>query len=333
MLCVFIASGCCSCQTVKLVAIRSMEQQSFRGLSVVDDRVAWIGGTNGWVGVSRDGGKEWKMQQVRGHEEKDFRSIYAFDSLTAVIANAGSPAYILRTEDGGRNWKTVYFNDHPDAFIDGVDFWNEKEGLIYGDPIGGRMLIIRTLDGGRTWKDADEQARPLLEDGEASFAASGTGVRCLKGGRIVVVTGGKVSRQFSSVDKGINWSAAKTPIIQGESTTGIFSIAFSGMNGIIVGGDFKRDSLKTDHVFYSGDGGKTWIAPRRTTGGYRECVEFITEKIALAVGPGGLDITRDAGVSWSPLSAEKLFHVARKARSGSLVVIAGGDGRVGYFIE
>src|SRR5690349_312964 len=81
---------------------------SFRALSVVDDKVAWVGGSQGSVGRSRNGGKIWSIQQVKGFEELEFRSVYAIDSLTAIIANAGSPAHILRTTDGGKIWKSVY---------------------------------------------------------------------------------------------------------------------------------------------------------------------------------------------------------------------------------
>jgi len=317
------------CQQLEITITHSLKGQSFRGLSVVDDQVAWVSGTNGRIGVSRDGGKTWSMRLVSGHEKSDFRSVYAFDSATAVIANAGSPAHILITKDAGRSWEIVYTNDHPDAFIDGVDFWDENQGIIYGDPIANRMLLIRTADGGKTWTEFPIESRPVLEKGEASFAASGTGIRCLRSGQLVVVTGGSVSRHFYSGNYGVKWYSTKTPILQGESSRGIFSIAYAGpTRGIIVGGDYNLDSLKTDHVFYTTDSGKSWIRPQKATGGYRECVEFVNEKVAVAVGPGGIDVTWNSGVSWESLSREKLFHVARKARNGSLLLLAGGNGRI-----
>ena len=91
------------------------------------------------------------MQSVKDFEAVDFRSLYAFDSLNAIIANAGSPASILKTVDGGKTWKEVYHNEHKDIFLDGIDFWDSQRGLIYGDPINSHMQILKTSDGGNTW--------------------------------------------------------------------------------------------------------------------------------------------------------------------------------------
>src|SRR5215831_7049225 len=72
---------------------------SLRGLSVVNDNVIWVSGSNGTVGRSTNGGKDWKWYQVKGFEKTDFRDIEAFDGVTAVIMGVGEPAYILRTID------------------------------------------------------------------------------------------------------------------------------------------------------------------------------------------------------------------------------------------
>src|ERR1019366_1947591 len=103
---------------------------------------------------------------------------------------------------------------------------NNKEGIIYGDPIKGRMMILRTHDGGLTWLELPESNRPVLVEGEASFAASGTSIRCLKNNKVIIATGGKVSGLLSSNNKGLKWSSVNTPIIHGQNSTGIFSFAF-----------------------------------------------------------------------------------------------------------
>lgn len=312
---------------VKLCPIEG--DASFRGVSVVNDNVAWISGSGGTVAMTANGGKNWRYIKVPQFENFDFRSIYAFDSLKVIIVNAGAPTNILMTEDGGRTWRVVYQLVDDAAFVDGIDFWNDQEGLIYGDPINGRMLLISTSDGGRTWIRATEDQSPKLFEGEASFAASGTGIRCLADNKLVISTGGKKSRLFFSDKTLTKWKSVDPPILQGESTTGIFSVAFSGLNNaIIVGGDYARDSLKVDHVFYTHDSGETWAAPVSATRGYRECVEFLDESVAVAVGPTGIDITHDKGESWMPLSHETNFHVMKKARNGNLLVLAGGKGKV-----
>jgi photosystem II stability/assembly factor-like uncharacterized protein len=331
LLFLFLFSACqLMAQQVEFVPVVSGTEASFRGLSVVDDNVAWLGGTKGTVGCTKDGGKTWTFNQVKGYEQVDFRSIYAFNENKVVIANAGSPAYILLTVDGGQHWKEVYRNDHADAFIDGTDFWNEREGMMYGDPINGRMLLVRTTDGGETWRVLDENSSPKLDTGEASFAASNTGLRCIGKNKAIIATGGVVSRLWISDDKGQHWQPLKAPIIQGGKMTGIFSAAYlPDGSGIIVGGDYERDTLKVDHVFYTRDFGKTWSVPQTATRGIRECVEYLDKNILIATGQRGADISYDGGKNWKPLFDDKYYDVVRKARKGKLVIIAGGRGRLG----
>ena len=92
-------------QQFQLKSIETNVNSSLRGLSVVNDQVAWISGSAGWVGISTDGGIHWNFNQVKGHESSGFRSLYAFDHNKAIIANAGAPANILLTLDAGKTWK------------------------------------------------------------------------------------------------------------------------------------------------------------------------------------------------------------------------------------
>jgi photosystem II stability/assembly factor-like uncharacterized protein len=317
-------------QDIRWQHIDSKTNASFRGMSVVDDSVAWVSGGEGTVGLTTNGGKDWSFRRVKGYENWEFRSLYAFDAKNAVIANAGHPAYILLTADGGATWAKAYQNNDTAAFIDGVDFWDDKNGVMFGDPVDGRMMLLATHDGGHTWEAYPPERSPRLADGEAGFAASGTGIRCLKGGKLAIATGGKVSRIWITATESRFWRTIPTPILQGGNSTGIFSfLPVSSKYWVIAGGDYKRDTLRTNNLFVSRNGGKSWTGPAVTTRGYRECVEVIDNRGTLiAVGPGGIDISRDKGRTWSALSDEKKFHVIRKSRKGNLVVMAGGEGKV-----
>jgi photosystem II stability/assembly factor-like uncharacterized protein len=317
----FIASA----QKVSVKNVLEKLPTSIRGLSVVDDRVVWFSGSKGYVGRSIDGGANWKVQQVKNFEKVDFRSLYAFDSLTAIIANAGSPASILKTSDGGKTWKEVYRNELPEIFLDGIDFWDDKRGIIYGDPINGRMEILKTHNGGETWVEVNKQHRPLLSEGEASFAASGTGIRCFDQSNVVIATGGTVSRLWLSHNNGETWYPFEVPIIQGKASTGIFSVGIGKKKIVVVGGDYEIDSLKQDHVFMSAKGDYDWQKPTVQTGGYRSGVEYISGKTWIAIGQGGADISTDDGKTWKPFDAGKGLHVVRRARSGSKIFVAGNN--------
>ncbi|MEZ4944111.1 MAG: YCF48-related protein [Cyclobacteriaceae bacterium] len=314
-------------QQFQIKNIKTDVNSSFRGLSIVNEHVAWVSGSNGWVGITTDGGIHWNFNQVKGYETAGFRSLYGFDEHSAIIANAGSPANILITKNAGKTWKVVYTNNHEAAFFDGIDFWNKNEGLIYGDPINNKMLLLKTKDGGNTWSEVANS--PQLHENEASFAASGTGIRCLAKGKAIISTGGKVSRLWKTVDSGETWSTLSPPIVQGETATGIYSFAVNNKTIILVGGDYTRPELTIKHNLYSNDNGVTWNTPTESSRGYRECVEFITKNILLTTGPTGTDISYDQGASWKSFSDTQGFHVIRRAKKGALTIIAGSNGQIG----
>lgn len=314
----------CQGQVVKPVKFECPDSVNFRGLSVVNDKHFWMSGQHGTVCRSFDGGNSIVCMTVPGYENADFRSVYAFDQNRAIIANIGSPAKMLLTEDKGATWKEVYSNEHPDAFIDGIDFWNEQIGIAYGDAIDGKMLLLITKNGGQTWEELSSDVRPVLESGEGSFASSGTAIRCTANGKVFVATGGKVSRLFYSDDLGSSWYPVAVPVIQGTDAAGIFSFDLSDdSNWIVVGGDYNVEDGMKDHIFISNNQGESWMPPVQPTRGYREAVQFINETDVIAVGPNGMDISHDKGLNWEMLTDVKGFHVVRKAREGNLIVIAG----------
>jgi len=305
---------------------------SLRGLSVVNDAVAWVSGSNGTVGRTSDGGKSWKWFVVKGFEKADFRDIEAFDATTAVIMAVDAPAYILKTVDAGETWRVVYENKTKGMFLDAMEFWNINAGIVVGDPIDGKIFIARTFDGGNTWKEIPDTFKPRADSGEAMFAASGTNVRILDRDEAVIVTGGLSSRIL------IRDAAIKLPIIQGKETTGANSIDVmdkysrnGGRTMIVVGGDFNNPASDSLNCFYSNDRGKTWHAPRKPPHGYRSSVEYLSKKHVITCGITGVDFSADGGKTWSLISKEG-FNVCRIAKMGSNILLAGKDGKIGRLV-
>jgi photosystem II stability/assembly factor-like uncharacterized protein len=316
-------------QEVTFTPVDSETNASFRGLSIVNNNIIWLSGNNGWIGRSIDGGLNWDFNQIDFYEKDDFRSIYAFDEMNALVVAIASPAKILRTNDGGKTWLLVYLNDHADMFLDGIDFWDLERGLVYGDPIDGRMMLLNTNDGGISWQEVDEKKRPLLAVGESSFAASGGGIRCFEEKKVVVATGGLISRLWTSSDNGESWLPVPVPVTQGGASAGIYSTAvFAPDNFTVVGGDYTQEDQAVDHIFISNDAGKHWMAPDIPTKGYRESVEYLDENSLIATGPNGTEISNDAGLNWMPIQGREGMHVVRKARNGNLVVLAGRNGKI-----
>ena len=287
-------------QSISLVTLDSRVESSFRGLSVVNQKVVWVSGTGGTVLRTIDGGKNWENISVPNIEKIDFRDVEGFNKNTAIVMGIASPARFYKTTDGGQNWKLVHFDDRAGVFFDGMSFWNKNDGIAFSDPVDGQHLLIRTTDGGDTWHEIPKEGFPHKLNPEFGVAASGTGIPVQGRKTVWLGMGGVKSRVFKSEDGGMNWSVAETPVVHGGQSTGIYSVAFKNKKvGISVGGDYTNQSIKNT-MAYSNDGGATWHLPEKQTHQYRECVAHYRGNIFFAVGPSGFDMTTDNGKNWHP---------------------------------
>ena len=287
-------------QSISLVTLDSRVESSFRGLSVVNQKVVWVSGTGGTVLRTKDGGKNWDNISVPNMEKIDFRDVEGFNKNIAIVMGIASPARFYKTTDGGQNWKLVYFDDREGVFFDGMSFWNKNDGIAFSDPVDGQHLLIRTTDGSDTWHEIPKEGFPHKLNPEFGFAASGTGIPVQGRKTVWLGMGGVKSRVFKSEDGGMNWSVAETPVVHGGQSTGIYSVAFKNKKvGISVGGDYTNQSIKNT-MAYTNDGGATWHLPEKQTHQYRECVAHYRGNIFFAVGPSGFDMTTDNGKNWHP---------------------------------
>ena len=287
-------------QSISLVTLDSRVESSFRGLSVVNQKVVWVSGTGGTVLRTTDSGKNWENISVPNMEKIDFRDVEGFNKNTAIVMGIASPARFYKTTDGGQNWKLVHFDDRAGVFFDGMSFWNKNDGIAFSDPVDGQHLLIRTTDGGDTWHEIPKEGFPHKLNPEFGFAASGTGIPVQGRKTVWLGMGGVKSRVFKSEDGGMNWSVAETPVVHGGQSTGIYSVAFKNKKvGISVGGDYTNQSIKNT-MAYTNDGGATWHLPEKQSHQYRECVAHYRGNIFFAVGPSGFDMTTDNGKNWHP---------------------------------
>jgi len=304
---------------------------SIRGLSVVNDSVAWVSGSGGNVGISNDGGKTWAWQQLKGYEKFDFRDVEAFSAKEAVIMSSGTPAVILKTTDGGATWQEKYRKTDSVYFLDAMDFADKKHGFIMGDPINGKFLLLETKDGGETWTEMANA--PAALKGEAAFAASGTCLRADKQG-IGLVTGGTASRLLTySFKERTGWVVTDLKILHGQQSQGAFSLA-SVKGTLVVGGDYAKP-LRSDSTaeFYGTIIG--YVGPARNLSrmhpvGFQSCVEYLNYGTYVSTGTPGSCISTDGGETWIKID-DKSYNVCRKAKKGTLVLFAGDRGKIGIY--
>lgn len=301
---------------------------SFRGLSVVSEKVVWASGTGGTVIKTTDGGANWKVMTVPGAEKLDFRDIEAFDANTAYILSIGNgdSSRIYKTTDGGESWKLQFKNEDKNAFFDAIACWDKTNCIAMSDPVDGHYLLISTVNSGDKWEKIVSNQMAAAIDGEAAFAASGTCLITQGKANAFIVSGGKDARVFRSADRGKTWISARSPIISGPSGAGIFSIAmWDAKTGVIVGGNYEKPADAGGTLGFSTDGGTMWT-PGKGLGGYRSGVAFVDAKTIVAVGTTGSDISTDSGKTWTSL--DKLDYNAVQASGKKAVWAVGPKGHV-----
>jgi photosystem II stability/assembly factor-like uncharacterized protein len=290
---------------------------SFRGLSVVNEKIVWASGTGGTVIKTTDGGTTWKVMTAPGAEKLDFRDIEAFDANTAYILSIGNGdnSRIYKTTDGGATWKLQFTNKSEKAFYDAIACWDKNTCIAMSDPVDGHYVLISTTDGGMNWNPIVSNQMPAAKDGEAAFAASGTCLYIAPGGAVYLVSGGSDARVFRSADRGKTWNVANAPIVKGTSGSGIFSIAMSdALNGVIVGGNYEKPDERNDTFAMTTDArGAYWKLGARPNG-YRSGVAFIDRNTIVAVGTNGSDISYSRSWTWEKLGTDNLNAVAAKGR-------------------
>lgn len=304
--------------------LTSGTKTSLRGMSVVDDNTVWVSGSNGMVGKSIDAGKTWQWMPVPGFEKRDFRDIEAFDKNTAVIVAVAEPAQILRTVDGGQSWQIVFTDSTKGMFLDAIDFYNKKNGMVVGDPVDGKFFFAQTRNNGKSWSTFNggkNQRRWVANDGEAFFASSGTNIQFLKKNRYRLVSGGKSSRWFD--ENGDH----PLMILQGKESTGANSIAVLNNQYAVVGGDFSNNKDTTRNCLISNDAGVNWTYPETGPRGYRSCIIYLNANQLLTCGISGVDVSENAGMNWRLIASEG-YHVCQKAKKGKAVFLAGPNGKV-----
>lgn len=164
---------------------------------------------------SLDGGEHWKIIDMTPHTAM-ILDVKFFDAMNGVVFGASdsdvekSHARIVRTQDGGVTWKTVYESKRPFEITWKGSFPSAKVGYATvqsydPDPASSQRHVVKTTDGGRSWKEL-----PLVDD--AKVREFGIGFRDERIGWVGTSTSG-----FQTVDGGRHW----TPVEMGRAVNKI----------------------------------------------------------------------------------------------------------------
>jgi photosystem II stability/assembly factor-like uncharacterized protein len=206
-------------------------------VSAVNNNVAWACGGAGTVLRTINGGATWE-NKTGANINGDLYNIFAWDSLNALTTSSPSTGtYVYRTTNGGTTWDSVFFQ--AGGFMDVIWMFSATNGIMIGDPVGGRWTIFKTSNGGATW---DSTGMFLAQNGtEAGWNNS------------IYVSGNNVyfgtsnSRVYYSSNMGASWTA------QPMTLTNSFGIWFNSPTRGIVGGS-------TQGLVSTTNGGTNWNA-------------------------------------------------------------------------
>lgn len=317
-----------------LVARDVVVKASLRGVSVFDAKTIWASGAKGTILRSVDAGRSFQVLKSPAGKEVDYRDVHAFSSQRASLLTAGQPVRMYHTDDGGETWSLAYECKQSGAFLNAMDFWDDRNGIAFSDAIDGRLLIIRTRDGGRTWSENPVGERPKIDDAEHGYAASGSCLAVGKEGRVWIglsgaPKGSRHARVLHSIDYGKHWQPSNSCLVGSESA-GIFSLVNVARTLVAVGGDYKKEDSASSVLALSNDLGHSWATPKEHgLRGYRSSVANarLRKHLLVAVGPSGADYSENAGVSWRALGGNG-YHAVDFSRDGASGWAVGADGRM-----
>jgi photosystem II stability/assembly factor-like uncharacterized protein len=330
----FLLLGACNRQEIPerfdLELFQLSEEISIRALHVVSENEVWLSGNLGRYAHTTNGGETWKLDSLRDFTHSELRGIWANEKGNVYLMRCAAPAAVLHSADYGQHWTKGQVDADSSSFYDALAFWNEKAGIVFGDPKDGCFDLYITENGGMNWTKIDCKNLPSAMDGEAAFASSNSNVH-LFGSQIRIATGGKLSRLLLSEDSGNSWQAFAIPLSSGAQMTGTFSMDFyDEMRGIAVGGNYEKPEITDSCVAITTDGGRTWKLSADSPG-QLSCVRYIPGyrgEFLMACSRAGVFVSRNGGFHWERIS-EEAFHTLRPSADGKVVWFAGPAGRVG----
>ena len=280
--------------------------QDLNTVFFLDSKRGWVGGDNGFLRRTEDGGKSWVQQSVGTTD--GINDIYFIDKEDGFLL-AGNAIFVSR--DGGIRWseaRRFLPREFEGASVElySVRFPSKKKGWVVGS-VSRRdrvidSILVNTVDGGNTWQR--QSAPSKLELIHLDFDNDKRGW--------IVGAGGTI---LKTEDAGLTWIKQNA----GTSST-IYHIEIrNDKRGWAVG--------ERGTVLRTVDGGATWDPVTIAVKSTLLSVQFLGEDQGWAVGRGGTILrSGDGGRSWvqqESSTKQNLYALYFNKKIGWAV---GGDG-------
>jgi photosystem II stability/assembly factor-like uncharacterized protein len=274
----------------------------------IDSKRGWVGGDNGYLSRTDDGGQTWARQNVA--TKAAINDLY-FRDKEAGFFLAGNSIFVTR--DNGTTWnQSKIFSpeefDGADVELYSVRFSSKKKGWVVGS-VSKRdrvidSVLVYTDDGGETWRR--QRAPSRLELIHIDFVSDKRGWIVGDGGTVLFTR-----------DGGQSWTKQKTGV---DGT--LYHVDFrDDKRGVVVG---ERGVL-----LRTSDGGETWSAAPTNVNVTLLSVQFLDDDQGWAIGRGGTILrTADEGRTWTTQQSttkQNLYSIFFNKKIGWAV---GGEGTI-----
>ena len=260
---------------------------------------------NGITHINRtiDKGSTWQNIPLPTDSLGYLSNLYIFSkdtfwmSFNNIEVDANIPR-LYKTENGGDSWKS--YDPKIKSFINGVHFFNQQEGVAYGDYADTKLEISTTKDGGKTWTKVNTNNLPLSPDDDFGNADAHNAY----GDNFFYFTA--YNEVVISKDKGVTWKLMELPIstdnlwwIEWDEKGNLYAIFFPDIAEYL--------------IYKSEDVGSTWKAmPSDNKNWYVQDIESVpgtnTLYATFTKGYGGIDtvhtrVSIDEGLSWMTIDS------------------------------
>jgi hypothetical protein len=132
------------------VELTSGVSTNLTSISVPNPNVRWVCGYNGTVLKSVAFPISFSIANNGIPPNVNLYNIFGNNEYRALCAgNIGSNTYVYRTSNGGGNWMQVF--NQSNGSINAIWLWDTLNGIMVGNPVGGRWSIWRTSNAGSSW--------------------------------------------------------------------------------------------------------------------------------------------------------------------------------------
>ena len=253
-------------------------EQDLNAVYFLDSKRGWIGGDNGFLSRTEDGGQSWVKQAVQ--TTAAINDIYFRDKDAGFLIAGNS---IFATHDNGARWTEVRRFlprefEGADIELYSVRFSSKKKGWVVGSVSKSEKVVdsvlLYTDDAGVTWQR--QRAPSRLELIHIDFANDKRG--WISGANGTILT---------TVDGGTSWTKQET-----GTTATIFHIDFRNeKRGLAVG--------QRGTILRTLDSGITWMPVVVSARATLLNVQYVNDDHCWAVGRSGTILrSDDGGLTW-----------------------------------